>query len=168
MRVGIFSKAFLTACVLGHMALAANADVVRTATSVVPFNFPPGPLFAVPSMIAGPFPNAANERFVVTYSAECAVVAAANNSSAYIDIDIVVLNPAGAVVYTLVPTVGANDAFCSANGTAALDGLGMHAITAIANNHNLPAGNYRVQVRSRANAGATLGYLGERSLVVWR
>ena len=69
-----------------------------------------------------PFFNNANQRFVVTFSAECAVSAPAGNTTAFTDIDIVVLNAGGVVVQTIQPTLGAADAFCTANGTPGVDG----------------------------------------------
>ena len=107
------------------------------------------------------------QRIVVTFSSECSVNAAAGDTAAWTDVDIVVLNLLGAVVQTLAPTVGAGDAFCASNGTAGFDGWETNAVTAFGGT-GLPAGNYRVQVRARLNGGATGGWFGERSLIVGR
>jgi len=113
------------------------------------------------------FFNAANQRFVVTFSSECSVNAPAGNTGAWTDVDIVVLSAANVVVRTLPPTVGAADAFCASNGTANFDGWETNSVTAVSG-AGLPAGNYRVQVRTRLNGGATGGWYGERAVVVYR
>lgn len=123
--------------------------------------------FAIPGMVSPLFFNAAGQRFVVTYSAECAVDAPAGDASSWVDVDIQVVNDAGAVVSTLAPTVGSADAFCSANGTVGLDGWSTNSVTAVSPG-NLPAGNFRVQVQSRTNSNATGGWHGERLLLIQR
>jgi hypothetical protein len=42
----------------------------------------------------------------------------------------------------------------------------MHSVNAVST--TLPAGNYRIQVRARLSTGATQGWFGERTLIVWR
>ncbi len=96
-------------------------------------------------------------RKVLTFSSECAVSAAAGNSSAWSDIDIIVN---GAVV---APTVGSADAFCSANGTAVFDGWETNAITVVIQG---VAGANTVRILGRPNGGATGIWFGERALVV--
>lgn len=114
------------------------------------------------------FYNEANQRFIVSYTAECAVNAAAGNTTTWIDLDIVAVNTATLAEFTLPPTVGSADAFCSSNGTAGLaaDGWAMNAVNAVGG-ANMPAGYYIVQVRGRVSAAGT-GHLGDSSLVVWR
>ena len=86
--------------------------------------------------------------------------------SVRMDVDIVLMNAfTGAVVLTLAPTAGSADAFCTANGTAGFDGWESNAVTAAVPNA-FPAGNYRIGVRARANAGATGGWFGERQVTV--
>lgn len=145
----------------------AAADAFAVVTEAVNWTFVGAAQVPIPGMTTPLFANPLNKRFLVTFSSECSVNAAAGSSSAWTDIDIVVLNGAGAVVRTLPPTVGAADAFCSSNGTAGFDGWESNAMTAVSVG-NLPAGNYRVQVRARLNGGALGGWFGERSLVVWR
>lgn len=123
--------------------------------------------FLIPGMVSPLFPNLAGQRFVVTYSAECAVDAPAGDTASWVDVDIQVLDAGGAVVGTLTPTAGTGDAFCAANGTLGFDGWGSYAVTAVGG-ANLPAGNYRVQVLSRTNFNATGGWHGERMLLVLR
>lgn len=149
--------------VLGAGAAQANTVAVNIVLGNFVFN-----AGVVPALITSPlFANALNQRFVVTFSSECAVNAPAGNHVAYSDVDIVVLNAAGAVVQVLPPTLGIAGAFCSANGTLGLDGLQNHSINAISSG-GLPAGNYRVQVRGRVNAGGTQALFGERSVIVTR
>lgn len=145
----------------------ASADVLSAVTSPANWTFNGAAQVAIPGMTSALFANPLNGRFVVTFSGECSVDAPAGNSIAWTDVDIVVLNAAGAAVRVLPPTVGAADAFCAANGTAGFDGWESNSITAV-NGAGLPAGLYRVQVRARLNGGATGGWFGERSLVVIR
>jgi hypothetical protein len=145
----------------------ASADVLTAVTAPANWNFAGAAQVAIPGMTTPLFVNPLNGRFVVTFSSECSVNAPAGNSIAWTDVDIVVLNAAGALVRVLPPTVGAGDAFCAANGTAGFDGWESNSITAVSG-AGLPAGLYRVQVRARLNGGATGGWFGERSLVVIR
>jgi hypothetical protein len=124
-----------------------------------------GGLVPLLGMTSIPFFNAAGQRFVVTFSAECAVLAPAGNHTASTDIDIVVLL-GGAVVQTLAPTFGNGDAFCSANGTPAFDGWSRNSISAVGG-AGLAAGNYQVQVRARVPIPFQAWY-GDRALVVSR
>lgn len=145
----------------------ASADVLTAVTAPANWNFSGAATVAVPGMTTPLFFNPLNGRFIATFSSECSVDAPAGNSIAWTDVDVVVLNAAGALVRTLPPTVSAADAFCAANGTAGFDGWESNSITAV-NGTGLPAGFYRVQVRTRLNGGATGGWFGERSLVVIR
>lgn len=148
------------------MAGQAEAHTVTANTAVGNFLFAAG-VPVLPGMTSPLFPNAAGQRFVVIFSAECAVNAPAGNTTAWTDVDIVVLNAAGAVVAVLQPTVGNADAFCSSDGSAALSGWASNSVTAVGGT-GLPAGNYRVQVRARLNNGATGASYGERTLIVMR
>ena len=118
-------------------------------------------------MTSALFFNAAGQRFYVHFAAECAVNAPAGNTTAWTDVDILVLNAAGAVVQVLPPTVGTLGAFCSSDGSAGLSGWASNAVIGIGG-PGLAAGNYRVQVRARLNNGATQGSYGERTLLVTR
>lgn len=144
----------------------AAADAIAVITNSANFSFAAAGLVVLPGTTSPAFFNAAGQRFLVNFTSECAVNAPAGNSSAWSDVDIVVLNAAGAVVSTLAPTVGNQDAFCSANGTAGFDGWESNAISAVGT--VAIAGAYRVQVRARHNNGATGAWYGQRTLVVWR
>ena len=145
----------------------ASADVITATAAVGNWQFAGAAQVPIPGMTSGLFANPLNRRFVVIFSSECAVNAAAGSSAAWSDIDIVLMNAAGAVVSTLAPTAGNLDAFCSSNGTAGFDGWASNSVMAVAG-AGLPAGIYRVQVRARLNNGATGGWFGERSLAVIR
>ena len=147
-------------------ATQASANMITAVTGLGNTTFLGAAQVVVPGMTSGLFPNPAGARFVVTFSAECSVHAAAGNNTAYTDVDIVVLNAAGGLVVTLAPTAGTLDAFCAADGTAGFSGFASHSVTAVS--PGLPAGNYRVQVRARLQGGAFGGWFGERSLVVSR
>jgi len=61
-------------------------------------------------------------KHVITYSAECAVSAAAGNAGTWLNIDIELIpNIATGVVQVLAPTAGTSDAFCTSNETAGAD-----------------------------------------------
>ena len=150
-------------------ATQASAHSFAAVTAVGNFTFLPAAVPVVlPGMTTPVFFNPAGLRFIATFSSECSVNAPAGNSSAWTDVDIVVLNvPAGVVVAILAPTVGNQAAFCSSNGTAGFDGWASNSVQGVGG-VGLPAGNYRVQVRARNNNGATGGWFGERSLILSR
>lgn len=144
----------------------AGADVITAIWEKGNTSFSGKDQIVVNKMTTGPFSKTERKNFFVTFSAECAVDAPAGNFSAWVDIDIVVLDPNGVVIYTLPQTEFASDAFCASNGTAGFDGWESNAFTAFGG-ARLASGRYRVQVRARLNGGATGGWFGERSLVVW-
>jgi hypothetical protein len=147
--------------------VSADALIALTRAGNFTFNSP-GPatvplaagVFATPT-----FSNAAGQRFLVLYTAECSVNAA--TQSTWLDLDIIVRNLGTGAVTVLPPTVGTGDAFCTSNGTAAHDGWRMDAVNAVGG-PGLPAGNYRVEVRAKIQNGAGQGSLGDTSLTVWR
>ena len=144
---------------------AASAHSLGYAVNTVNWSFVGAAQVVVPGMTTSLVFKPINQRLIITYTAECSVNAPAGNNSAWMDVDIVLLNAAGAVVYTAPPTVGSADAFCSANGTAGFDGWESNAVTAVVP-PALASGFYRAQVRARLNAGATGGWFGERMLTV--
>ena len=149
-------------------ATQASAHSFAAVTAVGNFTFlAPAVPVILPGMTTPLFPNPAGLRFIATFSSECSVNAPAGNSSAWTDVDIVVLNVGNVVVAILAPTVGNQAAFCSSNGTAGFDGWASNSVQGVGG-VGLPAGNYRVQVRARNNNGATGGWFGERSLILSR
>ena len=146
---------------------AASAQSVAAVSAPDNWTFSAAGLNVVPGMITPLVTKQANLRLVVFFSAECAAVAPAGNTSAWLDVDIQMLDALGNLVMTLPPTIGSADAFCSANGTAGTDGWNNQTIIARVP-FDVPAGNYRFRVAARLNAGATSGWLGERALVVSR
>lgn len=159
------ARSVAAAAALG--ALAAGPASAQLITSQVgPGNFIFAGFVVLPNMTTGAFFNAAGQRFVVTFSAECAVNAAAGNFNATTDVDIVVLGGGGGM-QMLSPTLGNQDAFCTANGTAGFDGWSRNSITVVGG-LGLPAGFYQVQVRARTNAGAFQAWYGDRTLAVSR
>lgn len=161
-------KAALVA-VAGLMAASqASADALIGMTRAGNFTFAaPVTVPIAAGVTSSPaFFNAAGQRFIVSYTAECAVAAAAGNTTTWMDLNVVAINIATGAVFTLAPTVGTLDAFCTSNGTVGNDGWSMNAVNAIGG-AGMPAGNYRVQVRARLS-GAGTGHLGDSSLIVWR
>ena len=151
------------------MLPATQAAAQSIVVNAVPGNwsFVGAAQVQVPGTLTNVFFKPANVRLIATFSAECAVGAPAGNTSAWVDLDIVLLNAAGAVVHTLAPTLGSSDAFCSSNGTAGVDGWATQSVTAYVP-FNFPAGNYRAEVRARINAGATTGWISDRTLLISR
>lgn len=161
-------KQLRRAVATGVMCLlaAGSASAQLITSNAAPGNFIFAGFQPLPGMTTAAFFNNANQRFVVTFSAECAVNAAAGDFIAYTDIDIVVLD-GGVPVQTLAPTDGDLDAFCSANGTNGFDGWSRNSVTAVGG-LGLMAGFYQVRVRARTNGGAFQAWYGDRSLVVTR
>lgn len=150
-------------------AIQASASPIIALTNPNDFSFStvqvPVPIAA--GVFQTPiFFNALNQRFVVSYTAECAVSAAAGDTTTFVDLTIRAVNALTGVVTVLAPTVGTTDAFCSANGTAGYDGWAMHTVHAIGG-VGLPAGNYRVEVLARLS-GPGAGNLDDSTLIVWR
>ena len=115
------------------------------------------------------FSHKLGERFIVTFSAECAVDAPDGNHNGRSEVNIVVINNSTNVATTLAPTTDleSTNAFCSGNGIKGYDAWANHSLTAVAGT-NLATGVYRVEVRARLLGGATGGWFGERSLVVFK
>lgn len=158
----------LVAVMVAAGTLAAGsawAHLIVSATAVGNFVF--AGVTVLPGMTTPGFALAAGERIVVTFSAECAVDAAAGDFTSSTDVDIVMLAPGPVQVQVLSPTAGAGDIFCSANGTAGFDGHARHSITVVGG--GLPAGVYQVQVRAKTNGPAGIqAWYGDRALIVSR
>jgi hypothetical protein len=97
--------------------------------------------------------------YVITYTAECAVSAAAGNTVTWLNLDIIVDGTA------LEPTVGTSDAFCTSNGTAGADAWAMAAVSVPI---KLAVGTHTLQIRANIQNGVAgnSGWLGDSSLVV--
>ena len=108
-------------------------------------------------------------RLAVTYTAECAVGAAAGNTFTWMDIDIELVRVSNGAITVLPPSnaPGGQDALCTADGFAGTSGWRMSSITGIAGiPTGLPLADYRVQIRARLSAGGAVGWLGDTSLVI--
>lgn len=151
------------------LAGVAQAHTIAAQTAVNNWPIPLGAAATpIPGMTTVLFANPAGARFYVHFAGECAVNAPAGNTTAWADVDIVVLNAAGLPVQVLPPTAGNQGALCAADGSAGTTGWQSNAVIAIGG-PGLPAGNYRVQVRARVNNGALAGStIGERTLLVTR
>lgn len=150
------------------MVVPFQAQAHNLGYAIQPANFPfsgAGVLTDV-GLVTNVFTKPANQRLIVTFSAECAVDAPAGNTTAWLDVDLELLDAVtNAVVLTLTPSVGNMDALCSSNGTAANDGWASNSVQGLVP-WNFAAGNYKVRVRARLNNGATGGWLGERMVSV--
>ena len=91
---------------------------------------------------------------VLTFSAECAID---GDAFAYLDLDILHNGTA------LSPTAGAQEAWCSGNGTAPLDAWVRGSITLVVSG---VAGVNTIQVQARRNNTNTTGWIGDISLVL--
>jgi hypothetical protein len=105
--------------------------------------------------------NSAGKK-ILTYSAGCAVNAAAGNTAAFVELDIYVN---GVIV---APTNGdayiAEDPFCSANGVFGLtDGQVRASITVPIQGIK---GNNTIQIKAQGNSGAAGFLLGKSALVI--
>ena len=160
----------LAAGVLGLAAATqSSAGPIIGLTNPNDFSF--GTILVSVPIAAGVFQtpvffNGFNQRFVVSYTAECAVTAAAGNTTTFVDLTIRAINVLTGAVTVLAPTAGGSDAFCISNGTAAADGWAMHTVHAIGG-VGMPAGNYRVEVLARLSGPGT-GNLDDSTLIVWQ
>ena len=145
----------LSAIVAGGLATApAKADVLTFGVNTIPQLF--GAVLAPVDLSSNAglqqlvgFNLAANDRVAITFSAECSVTGSLLQwGTIQIEID-----PAGPINFiSLLPTVGADDAFCSGNGVATnLDGLVTASRTVIT---DAPAGFNTVRVQASAANGA--------------
>jgi len=110
----------------------------------------------------------ASGRFVVTYTAECGVIAGTSTGT-WLDIDIELVNVATGAITALPPTNGTADALCTSNGTSAYQWR-MSSVTGIAGEITpIPSAAYYVQIRAKlqsAPAGGATGWLGDTSLII--
>jgi hypothetical protein len=154
---------------LRHAALAlALAGVTATAHAGIKASAVNGALFTsspAEALVALNSAGATTLNFnlgsaakkVLTFSAYCAVNAPAGNTTAWLDVDVVVN---GVIV---APTVGAGDPFCSSNGSGQFDGYVRSSVTVPIQGK---AGANAVQIRARGNGGATGLLLGATALVI--
>lgn len=148
---------------------SADAFITMTRAGNFPFAGPGGGLvpLAGGGVVSTPnFVNLAGQRFQVLYTAECSVYATASLAT-WMNIDIELVNVGTGAVTVLAPTIGASDALCTGNGSAADDGWTMAAVNAVSP-AGLQPGTYRIQIRGRIQNGAGNGHLGDSSLTVWR
>jgi hypothetical protein len=162
-------RAAIALCALAGSAVVstqASANSLAYAVSPDNWTFSGTTQVNVSGMVSNVFNKPANVRLVITFAAECAVDAPTGNPDAWMDVDIVLINPTtNAVVYTAAPTVGSGDAFCSSTGTAGYGHWATHSVQALIP-FNFPAGSYKAMVKARLNNGGTGGWLGERMLSV--
>jgi hypothetical protein len=95
---------------------------------------------------------------VLKFSAGCGVNANFGNTSAWLDLDIIVN---GVIV---APTVGSGDPFCSSNGIGA--GVGRSVRSSIIVPIQGIQGNNTVTIVARGNGGASGLFLADSSLVI--
>lgn len=127
----------------------SNWSVASAAPVFVPLNSAGATTITFNSTVAG--------RKVLTYSAECSITAPAGNTSAWLDLDILVNG------VTMPPTVGSSDAFCGANSTAGYDGWMRNSITIVI---PVVVGANTIRIQARGNAGTTGLWLSDSALVV--
>lgn len=150
------------ACTLALCVLAAAAQAKVMISGVYPANFSFNtPTAFVPLAASGATSRTFNigkaATYVLTFSAECSVDAPAGNSSAWVDLDILIDGVA------VAPTATTADAFCGANGVAGFDAWVRPSITVPV---TLSVGSHTLQVQGRLNAGATGGWISDISMVL--
>ena len=158
-------KSFAKLIVAGAALVAASsmAHALLVTAGIAPGNF----TFTAPSVLVPingastsvGFTLGAPQRLIITFSAECAVNAAAGSNGAWVDIDVRMDGVA------LAPTNTTFDAFCSSNGTAGFDGWTRASITVPV---TVAAGAHSVTILARLNNGATGGWISDRALVIER
>lgn len=148
-------------------AANASADVVAAVTASGNYTWSGygGPI-PIPFMVTPSF-NHSGGPLVAMYSAECSVNAEYQPAYglAFVDVDIQVLDGAGAIVATLSPSGGTKTPFCSSSGVSGFNNRGSFATTGVG---TLPAGVYRVRVGGQLNIERATALMGARSLVVLR
>ena len=138
-----------------------NYTFAQGTNSLVPLTAAPDPVL----LESAPFTTTG--KVVVTYTAECAVLAAAGNVTTWLNIDMQLRNVVTGALINLPPSSpNTSDAFCTANGVAGSNGWVMASITGVAT--GVPLADYAVQVRANVQAGTTgdSGWLGDSSLVI--
>lgn len=150
----------LCAAALIALTAAAQAKVLMSGTYSNNFSFTTPTAF-VPLASTGATSRSVNivtaTTYVLTFSAECSVDAPAGNSSAWVDLDIMVDGVA------VAPTASTLDAFCGANGTAGFDGWVRPSISVPL---RMTAGAHTIQVQARLDAGATGGWISDIAVVL--
>lgn len=158
-----FSRKILGIVALSALAATAQAKVIASATYSDNF------IFRTPEALVPLTPSGGTTKtftidaigiYSLTFSAECAVDAAAGDSSSWIDLDILV----DGVAVAPTDNIRNEDAFCAANGTFGFDGWGRASIT-------LPVrftttGDHKVQVKARLDFSATGGWIGDTALIL--
>lgn len=150
------------ALALAGTAATAQAGVIASAINTSAWS-PPSAEQSLVSLDASgattlSFTLASRGKKVLSFSAICSVDAPASDTLSWLDLDILVN---GVVV---APTVGNDDAFCSAKGTAGFYGLVRASIT-------IPikgiSGNNTIQIKARGNYNAKDLYFLYSTLVVF-
>lgn len=157
----------LSALVLaGLHAPQARADILNFSAKTSQQTFPAAPipvdLDGAPGVQAVlTFATPAPDLVEITFSAECSVAGAPPR---YGTIEIQV-DPAGGGGFAgVAPTVGNDDAFCSADATPGLnDGQVTASMTVVT---RVPAGLHRVRVLANAAGGANQLHLDDLSITV--
>ncbi len=166
MKLSVLMRRGLLAASLACLAAgAAQAHTLFGTTAIGNQIIAGAGLVPINGMITPLITIAPGQRLLVHFAAECAVDAPAGNTTAWTDVDIVMLNAAGVVLRSLPPMGGTLGAFCSADGSAGLSGWRSNKVIAELRT-NLPLGQYRVQVRGRLNNGAIQASYGERTLLI--
>jgi len=151
----------------GLVAAQAWAETLRLVTYTLdPQTSPPlpnancldlSPAAGVQSVLGFGTPGAS--RLVIRYNAECSVAGPATN---YLNLDIII-DPAGAAAPFIAPPSNSDNAFCSGNGTAGLDGWVSATTQAIA---SVPAGAHTVRVCVNVVGAAPSWRIDDSSLTI--
>lgn len=157
-----FRTRLIAAATLAMMASASMAGVISTSTRLGNWSVNAPDLVFVPLNDANAtsvrFSVATERKVVITYSAECAVNAAADNNTAWLQITILIDG------VPLRPTAGESDAFCSADGKVGFNNWVRPSVTGYL---LVPPGTHTIQVQTSGLAGATGLWLGDTALIVF-
>jgi hypothetical protein len=158
---------FVLAAVTGLASAPASADILAHSYNVNPQVTAAGPIpLDLNGVAAGvqdlPFAAAAATRVAISFDAECAVGGANFVTQANITILLDAAPPGGGFV-PIQPTTGLDDAFCSSNGTAALDGRLNPSRTVVT---RVPAGVNTVRVSLQNVFGAGPSWIDDLAIDV--
>ncbi len=157
-----FNTRLIAAATLALAATASMAGVISTSTRLGNWSVGAPDAVFVPlndgSATSVRFSVASERKVVITYSAECAVDAAADNNSAWLEITILIDG------VPLRPTGGTSDAFCSADGKVGFNNWVRPSVTGYL---LVGAGIHTVQVQTSGQFGATGLWLGDTALIIF-
>lgn len=157
-----FHTRLIAAATLALATTATMAGVISTSTRLGNWSTNSPTAVFVPlndgNATSVRFSVSTERKVVITYSAECAVDAAADNNSAWLEITILIDG------VPLRPTAGTSDAFCSSDGKVGFNNWVRPSVTGYL---LVGPGIHTIQVQTSGLNGATGLWLGDTALIVF-